>query len=60
MTSSYYSKARSTQNKSVIFFFYLGHGVISPSLVEAKVSSVYSDLTAVNFVDIQRLHENIK
>ena len=32
--------------------------IISPCLGEAKVSTVNSDL--INFVDIQRLHENIK
>ena len=32
--------------------------IISPCLGEAKVSAVKSDLT--NFVDVQRLHENIK
>ena len=33
-------------------------GIIFPCLGEAKVSTVNSDLT--NFVDVQRLHENIK
>ena len=32
--------------------------IIFPCSVEAKVSTVNSDLT--NFVDVQRLHENIK
>ena len=59
MTSSYHSKVRSTQNKGVTFFF--GKWtfiIIFPCLGEAKVSTVNSDLT--NFVDVQRLHENIK
>ena len=32
--------------------------MIFPCLGEAKVSTVNSDLT--NFVDVERLHENIK
>ena len=42
-----------------MFLLCLGHGIciIFPCLGEAKVSTVNSDLT--NFVDVQRLHENI-
>ena len=59
MTSSYHSKVRSTQNKGVTFLFGTWtFGVIFPCLGEAKVSTINSDLR--NFVDVQRLHENIK
>ena len=58
MTSSYHSKVRSTQNKGVTFLFDTWNFIIFPRLSEAKVSTVNSDLT--NFVNVQRLHENIK
>ena len=61
MSSSYDSKVRSTQNKGVMFLFCFGtctFSIIFPCLGEAKVSTINSDLT--NFVDVQRLHENIK
>ena len=59
MTSSYHSKVRSTQNKGVKFLFGTWtFGVIFSCLGEAKVSTINSDLR--NFVDVQRLHENIK
>ena len=59
MTSSCHSKVRSTRNKGVTFLFNTWNSIIIfPRLGEAKVSTVNSDLT--NFVDVQRLHENIK
>ena len=59
MTSSYHSKGRSTQNKGVTFLFGTWNFIIIfPRLGKAKVSTVNPDLT--NFVDVQRLHENIK
>ena len=59
MTSSYHSKIRSTQNKEVTFLFGTWNFIIIfPRLSEAKVSTVNSDPT--NFVNVQRLHENIK
>ena len=59
MTSSYHSKVRSTQNKGATFLFGTWNFIIIfPRLSEAKVSTVNFDLT--NFVDVQRLHENIK
>ena len=59
MTTSYHSKVRSTQNKGVTFLFDTWNFIIIfPRLSEAKVSTVNSDLT--NFVNVQRLHENIK
>ena len=58
MTSSYNSMVRSTENKGVTFLFGTWNFIIIfPCLGEAKVSTVNSDLT--NFVDVQRLHENI-
>ena len=59
MTPSYHSKVRSTQNKGVTILFGTWNFIIIFSrLGEAKISTVNSDLT--NFVDVQRLHENIK
>ena len=59
MTSSYHSKVRSTQSKEVTFLFGTWNFIIIfPRLSEAKVSTVNSDPT--NFVNVQRLHENIK
>ena len=58
MISSYHSKVRSTKNKGVTFLFGSWNFIIFPCLCEAKVSIVNSDL--INFVDVQRLHENIK
>ena len=58
MTSSYHSRVRSAQNKGVTFIFDKWNFIIIfPCLGETKVS-VNSDLT--NFVDVQRLHDNIK
>ena len=63
MSSSYHSKVISTENKGVTFLFCLVHGLLVIfshvfSFYFPKVSTVNSDLT--NFVDVQRLHENIK
>ena len=58
MTSLYQPRIRSAQNKGVTFLFGKWNFIIFPCLVEAKVSTVNSDLT--NAVDVQRLHENIK
>ena len=63
MSSSYHSKVISTENKGVTFLFCLVHGLLVIfshvfSFYFPKVSTVNSDL--INFVDVQRLHENIK
>ena len=60
MLSSDHSKARSTKNKGVMFFFCLGHGLsyYFPMFSEAKVTTVNSELT--KFIDVQCSHENIK
>ena len=63
MSSSYHSKVISTENKGVTFLFCLVHGLLVKfsyvfSFYFPKVSTVNSDLK--NFVDVQRLCENIK
>ena len=63
MSSSYHSKVISTESKGVTFLFCLVHGLLVIfshvfSFYFLKVSIVNSDL--INFVDVQRLHENIK
>ena len=58
MTSSYQSRIRSAQNKGVTFLFGKWNFIIFPCLGKAKVSAGNSDLR--NFVDVERLHENIK
>ena len=52
MASSYHSKVRSTQNKGATFLFCLEHGW------SQKISTVDTDL--INFVGVQRFHQNIK
>ena len=62
MVSSYHSKVRSTENKEVTFLFCFVNGllVLFSHFFSyfPEVSTVNSDL--INFVDVQRLHENIK
>ena len=51
MTSSYQLRVRSAQNKGVTVLFGKWNFIIFPSLGEAKVSTVNSDLR--DFVDVQ-------